>query len=242
MNYINTSTGTNTLFTDRTSDNTVYSMWIGTNDLGDNAFLTDSQVAGSVISNFTSCVFQALDGIYETGARYFVLMNMAPLQLSPLYGLPDAGGVYADHYWPNKVSSPNSLQQHKLISQPGNTTEVSYKMWQYTTSVNEIWKYQLPFELLVAKRYPGAAFSIFDVHSLMTDIYNHPNQYFESPANVTGYWYSCNLNSTVCKQSDLPMDSFMWYDELHPSVKTDEIIAKEFINVVGGNSSYATYW
>jgi hypothetical protein len=31
-------------------------------------------------------------------------MNTAPLQLSPLYGLPGQGGLAASHYWPDKVS------------------------------------------------------------------------------------------------------------------------------------------
>lgn len=34
----------------------------------------------------------------------------------------------------------------------------------------------------------------------------------------------------------------MWYDELHPSERTDQVIAKEFAKVVKGLSSYATYW
>jgi len=227
INFINTSTGTNTLFTDRQSDNTVYSLWIGTNDLGNNAFITDSQVAGKKLPDFTSCIFQALDGIYQAGGRFFVLLNQAPLQLSPLYGLPDAGGVYSNHYWPSK---------------PANITEISYKMLEYTTTVNNILTYQVPFELIVARRYPGASIAIYDVNSLITDIYNNPTQYLEAPANVTGYYRYCNLNSSVCTPSEEPAHSFLWYDELHPSERTDQIIAQEFLNVVGGNSSYATYW
>jgi hypothetical protein len=32
-----------------------------------------------------------------------VLMNNAPLNLSPLYGMPGEGGLTASHYWPDKV-------------------------------------------------------------------------------------------------------------------------------------------
>lgn len=35
-----------TLYANRTADNTVYALWIGTNDLGYGAFLTDSQAPG----------------------------------------------------------------------------------------------------------------------------------------------------------------------------------------------------
>lgn len=60
VHYINASTGTNTLYTEREADNTVYSMWIGTNDLGVGALLTDDQTPGTNITTFTECVFQAL--------------------------------------------------------------------------------------------------------------------------------------------------------------------------------------
>jgi hypothetical protein len=105
VNYINKSTHTNTLYTDRKPDNTVYSMWIGTNDLGVDAFLTDSSLHETTIPDYVDCIYDKFDQIYKEGGRYFVLMNTAPLQLSPLYGMPDAGGLTASHYWPDKVIS-----------------------------------------------------------------------------------------------------------------------------------------
>lgn len=38
--------GVRTLYENRTAENTVYALWIGTNDLGYGAFLTDSQAPG----------------------------------------------------------------------------------------------------------------------------------------------------------------------------------------------------
>jgi len=75
--YINASTGTNTLYTNREADNTVYSIWIGTNDLGVKALLMDNRTTGTNITTFIECVFQAFDLICSTEARYFVLMNTA---------------------------------------------------------------------------------------------------------------------------------------------------------------------
>jgi hypothetical protein len=101
--FINSTTKTNTLYTNRRSDNTVYSMWIGTNDLGTGAFLTDSSLNDTTIPDYVDCIFNRFDTLYANGARYFVLMNTAPLELSPLYGLPGHGGLAASHYWPDKV-------------------------------------------------------------------------------------------------------------------------------------------
>jgi hypothetical protein len=96
--FINSSTHTNTLYTNRKSDNTVYSMWIGTNDLGVGAFLTDSSLNMTTIPDYVDCIYDRFDEIYKTGGRYFVLMNTATLQLSPLYGMPGIGGLPASHY------------------------------------------------------------------------------------------------------------------------------------------------
>ena len=102
-----------TLYTNRTADNTVYALWIGTNDLGYGAFLTDSQAPGvsescsqggtstwlgtdvvqTNITSYIDCVWSVFDTIYATGGRRFVLLNTAPLQLAPLYVPQSSGGV-----------------------------------------------------------------------------------------------------------------------------------------------------
>lgn len=242
-------TGFQTLYANRSGQNTVYSLWIGTNDLGVNAFLTDSQVAGTNITTFTTCIWQVLDTIYATGGRRFVLFNEAPLQLAPLYHATSDGGAGDNQYWANKTDY--------------NTTIIQYKMLEYTQLVNQVFDYGVPFNLLVKTRWPGATFSIFDVHALITDIYYNPSLYLDAPANSTGFYHVCNpLNTSDCVDSPNSLDTFLWYDELHPSNKTgkpdhyshcsislqrrrltpalDSIIAQEFLAVVNGTSSYGT--
>jgi hypothetical protein len=72
----------------------------------------------------------------------------------------------------------------------------------------------------------------------LTDIYNNPSQYLNGSAllDVTGY--ANNVNGS----NNTSPDSFMWYDELHPSEQTDRVTAREFVNVVKGGSKWATYW
>ncbi|CZS97212.1 related to GDSL lipase/acylhydrolase family protein [Rhynchosporium agropyri] len=213
-------------------DNTVYNMWIGTNDLGVDALFRDSGLNGATILDYVNCIFKRFDEIYANGGRYFVLMNVAPLELSPLYGLPEKGGMKMSPLaWPDK---------------PTNTTEISYKMKEYTSLVNSIFRFRTPFEVQVAKRYPGASFAVFDVHSLLTEIYHNPTEYLSSPANVEGMYATCVPVSgpaiVDCIKSSLSLDHFFWYDELHPSERVDQFIAKEFEKVVAGSSDYATYW
>ncbi|OTB15746.1 carbohydrate esterase family 16 protein [Daldinia sp. EC12] len=216
-----------TFLSNRKPNNTVYTLWIGTNDLGVRAFLTDSQQPGTTISNFTDCIWSVFDTIYSTGGRHFVLFNEAPLDQSPLYASTHNGGVGDNQYWENKTSY--------------NTTEFEQKMLEYTTSVNTIFSYGAPFQLLVEARWPGASFTIFNIHQLFLDIYSNPSEYFDTPANTNEPYYGCSITgsgSKNCTASEHSLSSFLWYDELHPSWKTDEVIAEEFLKLLNGTSKW----
>ncbi|KAK4449916.1 hypothetical protein QBC34DRAFT_298330 [Podospora aff. communis PSN243] len=213
----------------RTAENTVYALWIGTNDLGAGAFLTDSQAPGTTITDFVGCVWTVFDAIYKAGGRRFVLLNEAPLELSPLYATPANGGTLDSQFWANKTQY--------------NMTEYSYKIKQYASNVNTILEYGVPFQTVLKSRWPGATFDLFDVHSLLLDIIKAPQSFLDAPYNVTGYFRHCQAtNNSNC--NDLtnlgPKSGFLWYDELHPSEKADSIIAKNFIDVVAGSSKYGT--
>lgn len=142
-----------TKFMDDPADETVYSVFIGTNDLGNYAFISDAQVMGTTIVNYTDCVFNAIQRIYDNGGRYFVLQNVAPLQLSPQYGLPGKGGLAKTQYWPDK---------------PSNITEISYKMLEYVSLVNNIFKYETPYLTEVVNQFPGAQIAVMDINGLVS--------------------------------------------------------------------------
>ncbi|KIX04773.1 uncharacterized protein Z518_05643 [Rhinocladiella mackenziei CBS 650.93] len=218
-----------------TAQSAVYALWIGTNDLGVWAFLTDSQIRGKVLTDYTSCVYEVFDKLYAGGGRRFVLMNTVPLHLAPLYANDTLHGVGANQYWPHK---------------PTNHTRIAETMHEFTAAVNDVFKYQTPFEVLVAKRYPGAHFAIFDTFSLISDIYNSPGKYLNGTGvkkdgeSVWGYENHCNVNQTSCvkRENGTNPDGFLWFDELHPSEQTDRLIARNFVEVLNGTSKYASYY
>jgi hypothetical protein len=140
-------------FLDIPAAETVYAIWIGTNDVGNYAFLTDSQVAGKTLPDYIECVYEALDRVYENGGRYFVLMNLAPLQLTPQYALLERGGAKSVSWWPDK---------------PENQTAISYRMWEQVITVNDVVKYKTPFEVLVKHRWPGARVAVMDMYGLVS--------------------------------------------------------------------------
>ncbi|KAI9037140.1 SGNH/GDSL hydrolase family protein [Aspergillus affinis] len=215
-------------FLDIPPKETVYAIWIGTNDVGNDAFITDSQVKGKTIPDYIECIYASLEQVYDNGGRYFVLMNLAPLQLAPQYATPEHGGVRRSGFWKNK---------------PENITEVSYRMWEQVATANDIFQYKTPFEVRIARRYPGAKFAVMDTFGLLSHVYENPTDYFHGnvPANVTGFTKQCDGNGGNCVLAPSP-ESYMWFDELHPSVRTSEIIAQEFVQVVQGKSKWAAYW
>lgn len=187
-------------FANRAADNTLYALWIGTNDLGDNAYLTDDNAPGTTLSTFVDRVWTVFDRIYATGGRHFVLINEAPLELAPLY----------------KASFPSANKVGR------DAVQMENKMRQYTTSVNTMFEYGVPFQLLVQKRWPGATFAILDANTLMRDVFNEPAKYLDAPADALGVFNVWDPVPGVNTASSLPLNSFMWYDPLHPSEKTCE--------------------
>lgn len=142
-----------TRFLDLPADSTVYAMWIGTNDLGYAAFIQDEEVAGTNITTYIDCIFSNFERVYANGGRFFVLFNNAPLNLNAEYGAAGKGGVGPNQYWQNKT---------------GNLTEISARMMEQVVTTNAIFKYRTPFEVEIAKRYPGASFAVYDVHRLVS--------------------------------------------------------------------------
>jgi hypothetical protein len=135
------------------ADQTVYNMWVGANDIRSGGLLTDSQIPGTSIADVVDCVFNQMQRLYDLGGRYFTLGNIVPLNLTPLYALPGQGGVGPNGYWPDK---------------PYNLTAVSISMNELVVANNQIYKYRLPFEVLVQRRFPGARLALFDVNSLVS--------------------------------------------------------------------------
>ena len=193
------------LYKNANAKNTVYGLWIGTNDLGVGAFLTDSQHAGTDLTSYVNCIWSAFDTIYKAGGRRFVLLNNNALQVTPLYQDPAKGGAGNNNgYWPNKESY--------------NMTEYNQKIAEYVATTNRLMDYGAPFNLLVKRRWPHASFALYNVHDLLLDIYQNPKEYLEAPYDSVGYYNNCPGGCPASRH----LDGYMWYDALHPSNKTSK--------------------
>jgi hypothetical protein len=145
------SNGTSRLDIDPRS--TLYTLWIGTNDLGTGCFLNDAQTRGKTIVDYLDCVYDQIDAIYARpiGGRYLVLLNIAPLQNVPLYQLPEISGLDSGYQ---------------------NATETHYRMEEQVVLVNQAYEWRTMGEVVVKKRYPGMKIAVFNVHDLVS--ISHP--------------------------------------------------------------------
>ena len=56
---------------------TVYTLWIGTNDVGANALLTGGQTPGVTLVDAVSCAVDWVRALYDGGARNFIFQNVS---------------------------------------------------------------------------------------------------------------------------------------------------------------------
>jgi hypothetical protein len=60
-----------------------------------------------------------------------------------------------NQYWPDK---------------PKNHTELNGRMMEQVVTVNSIYDYRTPFEVVIEKNFPGASFAVYNVNGLVSGV------------------------------------------------------------------------
>ncbi|KAK7443477.1 hypothetical protein VKT23_015651 [Stygiomarasmius scandens] len=221
-NYFNASLNLN-------MSESLFTLWIGTNDLGQIGLLTGQNAPGMSLIDTTACAVNWIKTLYDSGARNFLFQHVIPLQLVPIY-TPES---YPNKYW----------------TAERNTTEWSLVMEQFACTVTGLATFMLRD---LVPTLPGAHVGVFDTYSLYSDMYENPQNYFNgtAPLNVKTPGKSCVFaenesitdtgNCTVAGPTD--RDSFMWWDELHPSEQSARTLAKEVAEVITTGQNKWTTW
>ncbi|KZV99376.1 hypothetical protein EXIGLDRAFT_725333 [Exidia glandulosa HHB12029] len=78
---------------------------------------------------------------------------------------------------------------------------------------------------------------IFDTYSLFNDIHDHPSSYLNGslPPDVNSY-----VTRNKSRPADV-RDSFMWWDQNHPSEQINRIIARRVAEGLGGNTEWVSW-
>ncbi|KAG8739853.1 hypothetical protein FRC10_005048 [Ceratobasidium sp. 414] len=220
--YIISPNGT---YTPLFSQDTIYSIWIGTNDVGAGALLTDPLENVSVV-NTTACVFDWVKSLYDQGARNFLIQNMIPLYLSPMYS---ATG-YTTKFW----------------NLPHDQLEWSILMAELVRSGNELTA--LRTQYVAPLQFPGANFGLFDSYRLLKDMYENPASHLVGPPyNVKDAIDACKYpygdSMLVCvKQPAAVHDSYLWRDEVHPSTQADRVVARHILSALSGKGPFVLWF
>ncbi|KAJ7619619.1 GDSL lipase/esterase [Roridomyces roridus] len=199
-------------------------VFIGTNDVGSSSFVTDSQNATVSIADLANCQIQALRNLHTLGARRFIVNSLIPLQLTRLYSTSSAPTIY----YP---SPHDGVAWNKRVINFVHTLNALIRAG--VGELNDEWQ------------GTAASVEMFDTYQLFEDMYNHPANWFNGsiPANVTGHCHQCPDpdDYTQCGIGDCTLaerDSYMWWDELHPSEQTGRNLAREMWGKLKGISQY----
>ncbi|CAE6477526.1 unnamed protein product [Rhizoctonia solani] len=217
--------GKNGTYVPLASKDTMYSIWIGTNDVGVGTLLTDPLPDVSIV-NTTECVFDWVEELYNKGARNFLIQNMTPMWLLPMYA-PDG---YDTKYW----------------NWPHNQTEWSIFIAELVRAGNEL--QALRTKYIAPGRFPGARFGIFDSHRLFKDMYYNPQDYLVGPTyNVAGVIQACKYpygNNTLVCETEPPAvrDSYLWWNELHPSEQAHKVVARHVLDSLSGKGPFVQWY
>ncbi|KAF5370382.1 hypothetical protein D9758_006890 [Tetrapyrgos nigripes] len=208
------------------SDTTLYTNWIGTNDIGYSGLLTGQAQDGASIVDTTECAVGWLKTLYDSGARNFIFQNLLPLQLLPTYA-PDA---YPSKFW----------------NAERNTTEWHIGIAELVRSGNKLAELMLT---QMAANLSDAHIGIFDSYGLFQDMYSNPSKYLNgtAPLNVTGAAISCVYDlekaATDCTNATgSQLDSYLWYNEMHPGEQANRVIAQQFSEIISNGTNAWLRW
>ncbi|CAH0044984.1 unnamed protein product [Clonostachys solani] len=209
--------------------NTLAIIWVGTNDLGLHSLLAPNATEGRTYWPNIPPLTPAVPPIAAGNDNATTMLDLADCQLGSLQKLYDYG---VRNFL---LLSTIPLHLTKLYS------AVDDPMFQYANALNAL--LQVGVRSFSQKR--DARIEYFDTYRFFEEIYLNPDQYFNgtAPANVTGHCHQCP-NATdwrYCGVGDCTLeerDSYMWWDELHPSEQTGRLLAREIVNKLEGRSAY----
>ncbi|KAF7326021.1 hypothetical protein MKEN_00453000 [Mycena kentingensis (nom. inval.)] len=199
-------------------------VYIGTNDLGLGSFVTDDQPPTTSLASIAECQLQVLRNLHALGARRFILNALVPLQLTRLYAPTDAPTIY--------------------FPAPHNGTQWNKRIFNFVQTMNALLRGGVA-ALRDEWKGTDATVQMFDMYAFFTEMYENPERFFNgsAPANVTGHCHQCPDPNDFrqCGIGDCTLDerdSYMWWDELHPSEQTGRNLAEEIFKALNGRSKF----
>ncbi|KAJ7191634.1 GDSL lipase/esterase [Mycena pura] len=208
---------------DMDPDEFVVIVFIGTNDVGLNSFVTDGESPAVSLVDLAHCQLQQLRNLFALGARRFIVNSLIPLELTRLYS--------------------NSSDPTIYFSAPHDGVAWNKRMFNFVHTMNALLRSGV--SALRAEWGNLATINMFDTYGFFEEMYNNPAKFFNGsiPANVTGHCHQCPdpNDFTQCGIGDCTLaqrDSYMWWDELHPSEQTGRNLAMETFKALTGRSKY----
>lgn len=204
---------------------TVYALWIGTNDLGENGLLSGRQRPNATIEDVVDCMWSVINRLYDAGGRRFVVFNMISLEKAPLYGGPGSKAAENRNKLRKYTSSVNALLDEDASQ---------LLRWRWSGATLSLLDVHSIVTDVIAKpnRYLDAP------ANTAIPFHNCEPPCVDSPGKLSGYlWW---VTSFGIRHFAVTADSTRSrYDLLHPSARIEEVFAQEFIDLLQqGNTRF----
>lgn len=119
-----------------TAENTLVAVWIGVNDVGNSYFMSSSALQ-TLYAQIMSTYFGLLQQVYDAGARNFAILNVPPIQDSPLM---ISQGTSATQLEATVITQFNSMLASSLTSflnaNPGSVGKIIDTQAPFLTAIN----------------------------------------------------------------------------------------------------------
>jgi phospholipase/lecithinase/hemolysin len=152
-------------------------IYVGTNDVGINSFITGSESANISLADVADCQLSSIRNLRALGARNFILNSLIPLQLTGLYNGSSAPVIY----WPFEH---DGTAWHKGMFNLVNSLNRILK--DSVDALNKEWK---------TDSIGAGKVEFFDTYRFFEEVYNHPAKYFNGsiPPDVVGHCHKCDV-------------------------------------------------
>ncbi|KAF1911125.1 hypothetical protein BDU57DRAFT_462341 [Ampelomyces quisqualis] len=183
------------------SKSSLFAFFIGINDVGNSWWLNNATLYDAIFSTYASL----LDQVYATGARNFLLLNVPPVNLSPLItSQPDNG--YATEYEGRVISDWNK----RVVAM---TAQLKAKHSDVTTFVHDT--NALYLDVIKDPRVYEQTKGLKNVTA-----------FCKAYANGAPTWYT---KDPTCQYA---VNEYLWLNDLHPTFPVHNATAASIVKLL----------
>ncbi|KAK5626307.1 hypothetical protein RRF57_002022 [Xylaria bambusicola] len=178
-----------------TGDNSIFAVWIGINDIG-NSYYKGADETKVLNAQIFDAISDLIDQIYEAGGRNYVLINVPPLERTPL--------IVPQGDWAVSTSQADVASWNQLVLDFADTLEGK--------GDTNVWVYD-------SNKSFGEVIGDPLSHAETSRLKNTTDY-------CVAYQNGTPAQDTLDASCGVPVNEYFWLNNLHPTSAIHEVVAK----------------